>query len=136
MKLINNPFFIGAVLGALISTLFYPINVVRTKMQTVQPGSAFISIPKAASLVYHERGRSLTKIYYGVSVNCTRALISWGIINASYEVLKKLLYPKTPNNQTPNNQMLTNQTQMNQTLINQAPKSVILSSLPSDSSKS
>lgn len=82
----------GAVLGAFISTLFYPINVIRTKMQTVNPGTTFISIPKAASLVYHERGGSIAKIYYGVTVNCTRALISWGIINASYEVLRNILY--------------------------------------------
>lgn len=61
-------------------------------MQTVNPGTAFVSIPQAASMVYHERGRSVAKIYYGVSVNCTRALISWGIINASYEVLRNLLF--------------------------------------------
>lgn len=86
----------GAVLGAFISTLFYPINVIRTKMQTVNPGTEYLSISRAASLVYSERGGSIAKIYYGVSINCTRALISWGIINASYEILKNILYKYQP----------------------------------------
>ncbi len=30
-------------------------------------------------------------MFYGVHVNYTRALISWGIINASYELLHGLL---------------------------------------------
>ena len=84
----------GALLGAFISTLFYPVNVVRTKMQTVPPGSPFLSIGLASRLVYRERGGSIAKIYYGVSMNCTRALLSWGIINVSYEVLRSLLYTK------------------------------------------
>jgi hypothetical protein len=64
-------------------------------MQTVPPGSPFLSIPTACRLVYEERGRSISKIYYGVSMNCTRALLSWGIINASYEVLRSFLYSKS-----------------------------------------
>ena len=81
-------------MGAFISTLFYPVNVVRTKMQTVPPGSPFLSIAVASRLVYEERGRSIARIYYGVSMNCTRALLSWGIINVSYEVLRSLLYSR------------------------------------------
>ena len=87
-------FVTGAVLGAFISTTFYPLNVVRTKMQTVAPGSPHLSIATAAKMVYQERQGSLRKIYYGVSINCTRALLSWGIINVSYEVLRSLLYEK------------------------------------------
>jgi len=88
-------FVTGALLGAFISTFFYPLNVVRTKMQTVAPGSPFLSIPMASRMVYRERGGSLRKIYYGVSINCTRALLSWGIINVSYEVLRSILYEKS-----------------------------------------
>lgn len=80
-NLVEN-FVTGALLGAFISTVFYPINVIRTKMQTVPIGSKFLSISEAARLVYEERNRSLRKIYYGVHINYTRALISWGIINA------------------------------------------------------
>lgn len=64
-------------------------------MQTVPPGSPFLSIPTACLLVYRERGGSISKIYYGVSMNCTRALLSWGIINVSYEVLRSFLYSKS-----------------------------------------
>lgn len=63
-------------------------------MQTVPPGSPFLSIGTATRLVYQERGGSISKIYYGVTMNGTRALLSWGIINASYEVLRSLLYSK------------------------------------------
>lgn len=61
-------------------------------MQTVTPDSRYISLYEGAKLVYAERNGSIKKIYYGVSVNCTRALLSWGIINVSYEILHTLLY--------------------------------------------
>lgn len=85
-------FISGAFVGAFISTIFYPINVIKTKMQTHPGGSNFLSISSAARLVYEERQRSITKIYYGVHLNFTRSFISWGVINASYELLRKLLY--------------------------------------------
>ena len=61
-------------------------------MQTVTPDSKYISLYQGAKLVYKERNGSIRKIYYGVSINCTRALLSWGIINVSYEILHALLY--------------------------------------------
>lgn len=82
----------GAVLGAFISTIFYPLNVMRTKMQTVAPGSPNLSMRRALILVYIERNRSIRKIFYGVNTNATRALMSWGIINTSYEMFRKFLY--------------------------------------------
>ncbi|CAG2165127.1 unnamed protein product [Oppiella nova] len=85
-------FISGACVGALISSIFYPINVIRTQMQTKAPGSPFVSIPQALRDVYVLRGRSIRKLYYGVHVNYSRAFISWGIINASYEVFRRLLY--------------------------------------------
>ncbi|XP_054168946.1 mitochondrial nicotinamide adenine dinucleotide transporter SLC25A51-like [Oppia nitens] len=85
-------FISGACVGALISSIFYPINVIRTQMQTRPPGSPFVSIVRAFRDVYHERDRSIRKMFYGVHVNYSRAFISWGIINASYEVFRKLLY--------------------------------------------
>jgi hypothetical protein len=33
-------------------------------------------------------------MFRGVHINFTRSLISWGIINASYEVIKNKFYPK------------------------------------------
>lgn len=82
----------GAVLGAVISTAFYPLNVIKSRMQR-KVGGEFISCYKSFMYVYNERKRSLSAIFYGGRVNYLRALISWGIINASYEFLKSHLYP-------------------------------------------
>jgi hypothetical protein len=54
-------------------------------------GGPFNSLWKASRIVYEERERSLRKMFFGVHINYTRALISWGIINASYEMLRNLL---------------------------------------------
>ena len=81
----------GAILGALISTIAYPINVVKTRQQSVL-GGPLMSTWKTAKLIYIERDRKIRKLFAGVHINYTRALISWGIINASYEILKKAFY--------------------------------------------
>lgn len=85
-------FISGACVGAIISSIFYPVNVIRTQMQTRPPGSPFVSIAQAVRDVYFERDRSVRKMFYGIHANYSRAFLSWGIINASYEVFRKLLY--------------------------------------------
>lgn len=94
-------FVTGATLGALISTLFYPVNVVRTKMQTVPVGSKHLSIRKAAIMVWEERNHNIRKIYYGVHVNYTRSFLSWGIINMTYELMRRFLYSNDSNGMPP-----------------------------------
>lgn len=89
---VSQDFVSGALIGALTSTLFYPLNVIRTKMQTVALGHPHLSMIQATRLVYAERGYSVRKLFYGVNVNFSRALLSWGIITASYEFLKKHLF--------------------------------------------
>ena len=84
-----NDFVSGAVLGACLSTFFFPINVVKSQMQK-QLGGEYTSVFKAFSVVFRERGRRIRPLFYGVSLNYTRALVSWGIINCTYEALKKL----------------------------------------------
>lgn len=86
-----NDFISGALLGATISTIFYPVNVIKTKMQATV-GGEMISLRQALLIVYHERDKKWKKIYRGVQFNFYRALISWGIINAAYEFLKKTLF--------------------------------------------
>lgn len=83
-------FVSGAFIGALISTVFYPINVIKARMQ-VQVGGSYTSIYSAFKTIYVERDRSVKRFFHGVHLNYTRALISWGIINASYELLKRIL---------------------------------------------
>lgn len=88
-KLLSD-FVCGALVGAFISTVFYPVNIVKTHMQCTV-GGPFHSLWRTSRIVYEERDRSFRKMFYGVHVNYTRALISWGIINASYELLRSFL---------------------------------------------
>lgn len=55
-------------------------------------GHASMSIRQAFLHVYAERNYQLRLVFKGVGVNCSRAFLSWGIINASYEYMKNLLY--------------------------------------------
>lgn len=84
-------FVSGSLVGAFISTVFYPVNVVKTKMQ-VCCGGRFVSFSEAFRLTYIERDCSIRKMFVGVHINYTRAFLSWGIINASYELLMKLFF--------------------------------------------
>ena len=85
-----NAFISGAGLGAALSTIFFPLNVVKSRMQT-RLGGRFVGMRETFDVVFEERRRQWRKIFRGVHVNYTRAFISWGIINACYELLKKLL---------------------------------------------
>ena len=85
-------FVSGAVLGAFISTIFFPVNVVKTQMQS-KVGGDFVGFKETFNVVFQERNRSWKKIFYGAHWNFSRSLISWGVINASYELLKQGLYP-------------------------------------------
>ncbi|KAK2713392.1 hypothetical protein QYM36_009305 [Artemia franciscana] len=90
-------FVCGAMVGAFISTVFYPVNIIKTHMQC-HLGGPHQSMTESFKVIYHQRGQSLHRMFYGVHVNYTRALLSWGIINASYELLHKLLYQKDMTN--------------------------------------
>jgi len=90
-KLVSD-FASGAMLGAFISTVMYPLNTVKTHMQ-INLGKPFIGIYSTFLLVVNTRGGDYKKLFRGVHLNCTRALISWGIINMSYEHLKHILFP-------------------------------------------
>lgn len=83
-----NAFISGAGLGALLSSIFFPLNVVKTRMQTVVEGPHRGMI-WTAQLILTERKHKWRKMYRGVHINYTRSFISWGIINAVYELMKK-----------------------------------------------
>lgn len=84
-------FMSGAFIGAFLSSLFYPANVVKVAMQTTI-GGPNPSIIGAFRHVYRERGSKLRNVYKGVGINCSRAFLSWGIINVSYEGIKRLFF--------------------------------------------
>jgi len=73
-------FLSGAVLGAAISTAFYPLSVLKGVMQ-LDIGSAHRGLLETLRLVYRERG--LAGLYSGVAGNAARSLVAWGVLNAS-----------------------------------------------------
>ena len=88
-------FISGACLGALISTIFFPLNVIKTRAQC-QLGGRMESAWTVAQTVYRERG-SVAALFKGMHLNYTRSFISWGIINTSYEFLMRTFFTSENN---------------------------------------
>lgn len=110
-------FLSGAVLGAFISTVFFPINVTKTHMQLVVGGefiryvillfAIFFYAPPFRAIGFYSayspltrfraeflrllRERGVRGMFRGVHVNYTRSFIQWGIINVTYENLLQVL---------------------------------------------
>lgn len=84
-------FFSGALIGGFTSTVFYPVNVIKVHMQS-KIGGDFEKFTKCVRDVYIARNRSIKSFYKGVHLNFMRSFISWGVINASYDTLKTLLF--------------------------------------------
>lgn len=84
-------FIAGASIGAFLSTLFYPLNVLKINMQC-ELGGPHRTISYEFRYILQKRGLRLVNFYHGALLNISRAFLSWGIINASYEVFRKLLY--------------------------------------------
>ncbi|CAG5991029.1 solute carrier family 25 member 51b [Menidia menidia] len=85
-----NDFVCGGLLGAALGIMFYPLNVVKSRAQS-QVGGAFQPCREVLLTVWRERGGSLAMLFRGAHLNYHRSLLSWGIINATYELLLKLL---------------------------------------------
>ncbi|XP_030594726.1 solute carrier family 25 member 51 [Archocentrus centrarchus] len=85
-----NDFVCGGVLGAALGIMFYPLNVVKSRAQS-QVGGAFQPCREVLLTVWRERGGSIAMLFRGAHLNYHRSLLSWGIINATYELLLKLL---------------------------------------------
>ena len=79
-------FLCGACLGALISTFYFPLNVVKTRMQS-RLGGPFYGVWHTFQEVWVERNRNVSSLFRGFHLNYMRSFISWGIINATYEYL-------------------------------------------------
>lgn len=84
-------FISGSVIGAVISTFFYPLNVLRTQMQTQPAGSRHISLLAAFRAVHAQRDGQLRALFRGVHVNYSRSFLSWGIINACYNLFQRMM---------------------------------------------
>ncbi|XP_061690950.1 solute carrier family 25 member 51b [Syngnathoides biaculeatus] len=85
-----NDFVCGGVLGAALGIMFYPLNVIKSRAQS-RVGGAFQPSRQVLLMVWRERGRSVAMLFRGAHLNYHRSLLSWGIINATYELLLKLI---------------------------------------------
>lgn len=85
-------FVSGAILGASISTIFFPMNVVKNHMQS-KVGVPYENPFAVFREVWQERQGSLRGIYLGVHLNFTRSLLAWGITNTVYELLRRTFKP-------------------------------------------
>uniref|UniRef100_A0A3B3RTC6 Solute carrier family 25 member 51b n=1 Tax=Paramormyrops kingsleyae TaxID=1676925 RepID=A0A3B3RTC6_9TELE len=83
-------FISGGLLGATLGSLYYPLNVVKARKQS-QVGGAFQSSWQVLRTIYSERGGKLSHLYRGAHLNYHRSLLSWGITNAAYELLMKVM---------------------------------------------
>ncbi|XP_048845813.1 mitochondrial nicotinamide adenine dinucleotide transporter SLC25A51-like [Brienomyrus brachyistius] len=85
-----NDFICGGLLGATLSSLFYPLKVLKARKQS-QLGGEFQSSWQVLRTIWRERGGKLSHLYRGGFLNYNRSLLSWGITNAAYEFLKKVM---------------------------------------------
>ena len=79
-------FISGGILGACISTLFYPLNIIKSHMQA-KVGGDFIGIYATFRSVFELRDRNVKLLFKGVGSNFTRAILAWGFTNSSYELV-------------------------------------------------
>jgi hypothetical protein len=79
-------FINGGLLGACLSTLNFPLNVIKSNMQA-KIGGKFTGIYHTFKLVYEARDRRILLMFKGVGSNFTRALLGWGITNSVYELI-------------------------------------------------
>lgn len=84
-------FVAGASIGACLSTLFYPLNVIKIAMQ-IDLGGPHRTLACEFKNILRKRGSNYVNFYHGAGLNISRAFLSWGIINASYEIFRLILY--------------------------------------------
>ncbi|KAF7408452.1 hypothetical protein HZH66_002989 [Vespula vulgaris] len=84
-------FICGALIGGFTSTVFYPMNVIKIHMQS-KIGEPFEKFTAVSREIYISRNKSIRWFYKGVHLNYIRSFISWGVINASYDFLKTIIF--------------------------------------------
>ena len=83
-------FINGACLGAVLTSIFYPLNVVKIQVQS-KLGGPYENFFRVFMHIYRERGSKLRYIYRGFHMTIIRSFFSWGIINTAYENMKAFL---------------------------------------------
>lgn len=87
IRIVFEDFLIGSGMGLFMTTLFYPIKVIKANMQK-ELGSKFKSVFEVTREVYYYEGRGIRNFYTGIGMNILRAMVGWGIVNVSYEFIK------------------------------------------------
>ncbi|XP_060516813.1 mitochondrial nicotinamide adenine dinucleotide transporter SLC25A51 [Cylas formicarius] len=87
----STEFMCGALIGVVLSSIFYPLNVLKVAMQN-KIGGEFENPVKVFVQIYRDRGCKVRYFYHGVQMNCARAFISWGVMNTAYEHIKAVIY--------------------------------------------
>ncbi|EUB57488.1 Mitochondrial carrier triple repeat protein [Echinococcus granulosus] len=83
-------FVIGGFLGSTIGAAIFPLNVVKTQMQsTVGTGSKSLRYALLSLLNEREHAK-IARLYSGLPANFFRSLLSWGVITMMYEWLLTL----------------------------------------------
>ncbi|KAA0189564.1 Mitochondrial carrier triple repeat protein 1 [Fasciolopsis buskii] len=81
-------FALGGLLGGTIGFITFPLNVIKTRMQS-SVGGKFETIHTVfVSLVYHPDGSiNISRLFRGGPANFMRSILSWGIITMTYHFL-------------------------------------------------
>uniref|UniRef100_A0A8D2PQM0 S2551 protein n=1 Tax=Zosterops lateralis melanops TaxID=1220523 RepID=A0A8D2PQM0_ZOSLA len=72
-----NDFICGGLLGAVLGMLFFPLNVVKTRMQA-QIGGEFQSFSKVLAKIWLERDRKVVHLFRGAHLNYHRSVLDFG----------------------------------------------------------
>ena len=81
-------FITGAILGGTISTLIYPLNVIRTRIQVQPIGTKHMSIRQAFEQLYQERIGTSRSLVAGIHVNLFRSFLHWGCLTAISDFIR------------------------------------------------
>lgn len=81
-------FLFGSIVGSSMTLLFHPIKVIKANIHK-QLGGKFKSIKEVVHEIYGFSGGGITNFYRGAVMSFSRALLSWGLTNSSYEYIKK-----------------------------------------------
>lgn len=87
----SSEFVCGASIGVFLSSVFYPLNVIKIQTQSCI-GGPWEGLWQVLMQTYEARGRSIMKMYSGLGMNCFRAMLSWGVMNTAYEHIKGVIY--------------------------------------------
>ncbi|TGZ60872.1 hypothetical protein CRM22_008281 [Opisthorchis felineus] len=84
-------FGLGGLLGGFIGIVTFPLNVIKTRMQSTVGGSFESTRSAFTSLIYHRDHRpDITRLYRGLFANFLRSVASWGIITMTYHLLLEI----------------------------------------------